>query len=387
MQPVGAIVSELYGGSMNVIHPAAIEAGPHYNESSVRFNIIDPIIRQLGYPNHESTYLELEEKLEYPYVHIGHRSKKDVPLGFPDYRAGRKGARGSFIIEAKSGSAPITKLEVEQAHSYAAHAQVGANYFVLSNGLEFRVYETLSGPNADPIVMIPISQINCCYYKIENVLSPKNLAKHCKVEYDKKLKLCDGLGSTASIRDGVYKICACEYRMIVNGEDQTELLRANVPQVTQMDQQMEMLKSVFELKVEEGTAWRDEEGRIIARVRFAGATVPNAEAMRLIGVDEIRFTTSDKFLSADADNPTMFEAEKELSVAKGSIMPMLLGGMAEMDSDLEGGLFIQVAMYFDGKEMLGQYRSFSALNVKLPFDATLKLEMDFAGTFTLRPDI
>lgn len=372
---------------MNVIQSAAIEAGPHYNEASVRFNIIDPLIRQLGYPDHEGTYLELEEKLEYPYVHIGRRSKKDVPLGFPDYRAGLKGARGSFIVEAKSGSTSITKFEVEQAHSYAAHAQVGANYFVLSNGLEIRVYETLSGSNADPIVTIPVPEINNRYHEIENILLPANLAKLCKVEYDSKLKLCDGLGSTAFIRSGEYKLCDCEYRMLVNGEDQTELFRANVPEITQMDQHMEMLKSVFELRVAEGTAWRDDEGRITAQVRFAGATVPNAEAMRLMGIDEIRFTTSDEFLSADAANPTMFEAEKDFSVAKGSMMPLLLGGMGEIYSDVEGDLFLKAAMHFDGKEMLGQYQASSDFNVKLPFDATLKVEMEIAGTFTLRPDL
>jgi len=372
---------------MDVIKSAAIEAGPHYNEASVRFHIIDPLIRQLGYLDHESTYLKLEEKLEYPYIHIGHRSKRDVPLGFPDYRAGLKGARGSFIVETKPGSTPITKREVEQAHSYAAHAQVGANYFVLSNGVGLRVYETLSGSGADPILTIPISQLNSRYHEIENILSPANLAKHCKVEYDRKLKLCDGLGSTASIRSGAYKMSDCEYRMLVNGEDQTELFRAHAPQIVQMDQQMELLKSVFELRVEEGTAWRDEDGLITAHVRLGGATVPNLEAMRLMGIDEIWLRTSDESLSTDANCPTIFEATNNFSVPKGAIMPLLLGGMGEVDSDLEGGLFLSVAMHFDGKEMLGQYRSFSDFDVKLPFAATFKVEMDITGTFVLRPDL
>lgn len=372
---------------MDIITSAAIEAGPSYNEASVRYHIMDPLIRQLGYPNHENTYLELEEKLEYPYFHIGRRSKKDVPFGFPDYRAGLKGARGCFVVETKSGSTQITNHEVEQAHSYAAHAQVGANYFVLGNGVEIRIYETLSGPNANPIATIPISQLNERYHEIENILSPANMAKHCKVEYDRKLKLCHGLGSVVSIRSGVYKISECEYRMLVNGVDQTELFRTNAPQITQMDQQIEMLKSVLELRIEEGSAARDEDGRITAHARMGGATLQNAEAMRMMGIDEIWFTTSEKFLSTDVDNPTMFEATKDFSIAKGAMIPLLLGGMGEMDSDVEGGLFLKVAMHFDGKEMLGQYRSFSVYNVKLPFAATLKVEMDITGTFVLRPDL
>ena len=92
---------------LEVVTQKAIEAAPAYNETSIRFHIIDPILRALGYPHADEVYLELEEKLEYPYVHIGHRSKKDIPIGYPDYRVGLKGARGSFIVEAKAGSIPI----------------------------------------------------------------------------------------------------------------------------------------------------------------------------------------------------------------------------------------------------------------------------------------
>jgi hypothetical protein len=161
---------------------------------------------------------------------------------------------------------------------------------------------------------------------------------------------------------------------------------SNAP-VTQMDQQLEMLKSVFELRVEEGDVVRDEDGRITAHARFAGATLQNAEAMRIMGIDEIWFTTSEKFISTDCDNPTIFEATKDFALAKGATIPLLLGGMGEMDSDVEGGLFIKVAMHFDGNEILGQYRSFADYNIKLPFAATLKLEMDIAGTFVLRPNL
>jgi hypothetical protein len=80
------------------------QARQAYNETEVRFHIIDPMLRQLGYPGGEDVYLKPEEKLEYPYFHIGHKSKKDMPLGFPDYRAGLKGARGSFVIQAKAAS-------------------------------------------------------------------------------------------------------------------------------------------------------------------------------------------------------------------------------------------------------------------------------------------
>lgn len=372
---------------MDIISSAAIEAGPHYNEASVRFHIVDPLLRKLGYPNYENTYLELEEKLEYPYIHIGRRSKKDVPLGFPDYRAGLKGARGSFIVESKAGSNIITDRDVEQAHSYAAHSQVGANYFVLSNGVEIRIYETLAGPNNNPIVAVPISQLDELYHQIENILSPTNLEKNCKIEYDQHLKLCDGLRSSIYIRSGAYKISSYDFRILFNGLDQTELFRANAPQIAQLDQQMDLLKNVLELRVEEGSVTRDENGRITAYARFGGATLQNAEAMRVIGIDEISFKTSEEFLSTDFEHPTMFDAAKDFSVSKGAMIPLLLGGVGAMNSDVEGDLFITVSMYFDGRDLVGQYRSFTDYNIKLPFPGALTVEMDITGTFTLRPDL
>lgn len=160
---------------MRVITDAAIAAAPTYNETEIRFHIVDPIIRLLGYPGADDVYLILEEKLEYPYQHIGRRSKKDLPLGRSDYRAGVKGARGSFVIEAKAGGVVIANKEVEQAHSYAAHAQVGANYFVLCNGSVLTVYETLSGPQASPVVELPLAEVNTRFHELENILEPSNL--------------------------------------------------------------------------------------------------------------------------------------------------------------------------------------------------------------------
>lgn len=52
---------------MQVISDAALKAAPSYNEAEIRFHIIDPIVRLLGYPGADNVYLNLEEKLEYPY--------------------------------------------------------------------------------------------------------------------------------------------------------------------------------------------------------------------------------------------------------------------------------------------------------------------------------
>lgn len=371
---------------MAILTDSAIGSAPEYNETEIRFHIVDPIVRQLGYPGDDSVYLKLEEKLEYPYTHIGRRSKKDLPLGFPDYRAGLKGSRGSFVIEAKSGKTPLASREVEQAHSYAAHAQVGANYFLLCNGSVVAVYETLSGPNAAPLAEVPLSELNRRFYELENILSPANLARNARVDHDTKLKLAEGLRSSVSIRSGQYLLSEYDYRVIMNGQDCTASIRQSVPQVAAMDQQLELMKTAFELRVASGIAERGIDGRITAHVEFSGATVHNQRAMEIMGITELTFVTADQFISTDPKSPTIFESAKDFFVPQGTMMPQLFGELLTIESDLAGDMFVKLAMHYGEGKMHGQYVSLSDRQIPVLDGALLLFQSSFSGTFELTLD-
>lgn len=373
---------------MQIIADDTVKAAPSYNETEVRFHIIDPIIRLLGYPGDDNAYLYLEEKLEYPYMHIGRRSKKDVPLGFPDYRAGLKGGRGSFVIEAKAGNVPITSLEVEQAHSYAAHAQVGANYFILCNGSAIAVYQTLSGSNAAPITTIPLSEIAERFHELQNILTPGNLAKNCQIKHDTRLKVAEGLGSLARIRSGHYLMSCYAYRILMDGADCTALIRQSAPQLSILDEQLELLKTAFELRVSGGVVERGVDGRLTAHVEFAGATIHNHQAMAIMGITEATFATADDFISIEPDNPTIFESLKDFTVSRGTLMPELFGGSSTIEGDVTGNMFIKAAMHFREGMLQGQYVSLSDQSVSFPgADFPLNIEMEVAGTFELTLDV
>jgi hypothetical protein len=371
---------------MQIISDDALYGAPHYNEADVRFHVIDPIIRSLGYPS-KDTYVKSAEKLEYPYFHIGLRSKKDLPLGRPDYRAGLNGARGSFIIEAKAGDVPITSREIEQAHSYAAHAQVGANYFVLCNGSVISVYHTLSGSDAVPITSIPLSEVNVRYHELENILTPQNLAKNCRFTHDTKLKLAEGLRSSARIRSGHYRMSDYEYRILMNGQNYTSQIRKSVPQLETVDQELELMKTEFKLRVSEGVVERCEDGRIAAHVNFDGVTESNHQAMKIMGITEARFATADKLISTDQNSPTIFESSTDFSIMEGTMIPQLFGGSFAAEGDLAGNMFIKVAMHYADDKMQGQYITLSDQRVCLPGAVPLLVEMEFAGTFELILDV
>ncbi|WP_081175030.1 type I restriction enzyme HsdR N-terminal domain-containing protein [Rhizobium rhizosphaerae] len=353
-----------------------------FNEAEVRFHILDPLIRKLGYHNGNEVYLKLEEKLRYPYYYIGRKNpKKDLPIGFPDYRAGLKGARGSFIVEAKAANVDISVQDVEQAHSYAAHAEVGANYFVLSNGLETLVFQTLSGPNHAPIIHLKISELDDRFHELENVLNPINLARLCKVNYDLKLKLGDGLRSAVEIRSGEYQMAAWDYRIYVDGLDFTAQLK---PNFSKLDEQLETLRRNFELRVGEGNLFRDADGRIKAFIKFTGATKNNEESMKLIGLDRMGFSTTEQFLSHDPDGPTVFESSNEYMIAKGTKIPPMFGAALPIDLDVNIDVYVKTRMYLEGNQIKGDYLALSAYSMQIPGTRQLRLEVDLSGTANLR---
>jgi hypothetical protein len=249
------------------------------------------------------------------------------------------------------------------------------------------VYETLSGPSAHSIVSIPIDSINERFHELENILSPKSLSKNCKITYDKKLKLANGLGSSIRIRSGFYLLSDYAYRIIINRQDCTDHIRKSIPQFSAVDDQLNLLKTAFELRVSGGIAERGIDGRITAHVEFAGATIHSHQGMAIMGITEATFATADKFLSLDPDSPTIFESSKDFTISSGTVIPKFFGGLITTEGDLEGNMFIKTTMYYKDGVIRGNYIALSDQNILFPGAPPLLVEADFAGTFELKLDI
>jgi hypothetical protein len=352
------------------------------NEAEVRYHVIDPILRRLGYGQVQGTYLYLEHKIEYPYYHIGHRSKKDLPIGFPDYRCGLDGRRGSFVVEAKKKSHDIGPIDREQAHSYASHAQVAANYFVLCNGRSFEVYETLSTDLSTPILEMDCERIDDNFHQVENILSINSIKKNCHVSYDRGLRISSEYGSTATIMNGRYEVDEVELK-IYGSNDYTNNLIKQVPQFSELENLKKILKE-FVYTVDSGEVSRGEDGRIVATADFGSVTKGNRQSMKLLGLDKIQFFSSDQFMSEDPDNPSIFEVERKIFVAKGSEIFPLFGPSQKMETDMRVDAFIVAKLSGRNGIIKGDFSAFAVYSTEFPFIGSITAEADFFGQCEIR---
>lgn len=140
-----------------------------YNESSVREEIITPLLKILGYSASDKVnHIIREPHLEHPFTQFGTKSTRVREI--PDYLIQVKG-KNAFIVEAKSPTQNICSgKHVEQAYSYAINRQVQIQYFALCNGKEISIFDV---NKIDPILYFNLgnaTQNN--WEKVFELLSP-----------------------------------------------------------------------------------------------------------------------------------------------------------------------------------------------------------------------
>ncbi|MBY5505321.1 type I restriction enzyme HsdR N-terminal domain-containing protein [Rhizobium leguminosarum] len=361
-----------------IIDPSVFKHASEFNEQEVRFHVTDPIMKRLGYGNFKGgTYLLLEEQLATPYYHIGATDKKkDFPLGKSDYRAGLEGARGCFIVETKRANKKLTKSTIGQAHSYAAHANVGAHYILLCNGIDIALYETLSGPEHAPITAFKVAEINERFHELHEVLAPANLKRYCHREYDLGLSLCDGLGSIVEVRDGYFEPAEHDFRVVEAGP----LLSGAGDLFSDLANTMiSSLRSNFEYRISGGIFQRDGDGRIIGSLINSAITVSNAKAMEQAGLTKMHLATDSKTISCSPDAPSKFESTASVRLAEGTTIHETYGRTLTLPSALEANSFVTTRLHYSSNEMKGDYRVFVTLSL-----LGLEAEFNIAGTISLR---
>ncbi len=148
------------------------------NETDIREEVLAPLVRTLGYRSGTSHNVIREQSLRYPRAFLGRKDVKKDPLlrGKADYILEANG-KVRWVIEAKAPDVEINIDSIEQAWSYANHAEVRAVYFVLSNGKILQIFQTNQGPNSGPIFSVTYEALEQKLSNIKNILSPEAILR------------------------------------------------------------------------------------------------------------------------------------------------------------------------------------------------------------------
>lgn len=263
------------------------------NETDIREEIIAPLIRILGYRSGTNNNVIREQSLRYPRAFIGRKDAKRDPLlrGKADYILEANG-KVRWVIEAKAPDATIDIDAIEQAWSYANHAEIRAVYFVLTNGKTLQIYQTNQGPNIGPIFSATYDELDLKLAKIKNILAPESILRdHPEIIPDLGEPLGPGLRSFVRISNGQIKYEKSPINLRVLSELQTSIA--------------------------EGAIERDEQGRMIAYVRTIGPSRSLQELNERLGLSTFEMLSTDRILSIDSSKPTTFQYEDTIILPKG----------------------------------------------------------------------
>lgn len=134
-----------------------------FTEADVRAEIIDPMLRILGYRKGEDSSVDREK----------HISFADKTSKYIDYSM-TLWEKNFWLIEAKRpifGKDQFGYKELSQAVEYAVHPEINAALVVLCDGRKIEIFDR-EEDLVNPICRISIAEIACEFDKLRKLLSP-----------------------------------------------------------------------------------------------------------------------------------------------------------------------------------------------------------------------
>lgn len=144
-----------------------------FKEDAVREELINPLLKQLGYKAYGHNRIVYSKTLSHPFVMVGSKSRQINIV--PDYLFEING-KYAWVLDAKSPSEDITSgAAVEQVYSYAIHPEIQADIFALCNGREFVAY---SKEKREPILLFQLSEVDKHWAALERLLAPDRFVEN-----------------------------------------------------------------------------------------------------------------------------------------------------------------------------------------------------------------
>lgn len=269
------------------------------NETDVREVVVRPLLERLGYRHGTKTPIRTEVSLRYDKAFLGRKKpSKDPPLrGKADYVCDAV-PYGRWVIEVKSPAESLTRDDREQAHTYAAHPEIAAAFFMLTNGREFEIYRTsvLDGP----ILSWSHDETEDKLLSISNLVGPAALEKLATlVRPDPGKPLGPNVGSSLRILGG-----------LVMYEEHTSTVSWLTDAI-----------SGLSLPIVGGFVRRTEDGRIHANVEVANAAAMMRGLNAAMAIDnKYDFYSAAEYLSSDVETPTIFQNFEQSALPKGATL-------------------------------------------------------------------
>lgn len=301
------------------------------NEAGVREEFIAPLIAELGYQsgNESNASREVTLSIRYPRSSLGRKNPKTDPYlrGRADYVLEVDG-HARWVIEAKGADESLDEDAIEQAWTYANHAEVRAVYFAISNGREFRVYRTSAPPGSPPILRLTYEEILSDFTPISRLLSADAIKNAFPPTHEVGVPLGPGLRSLA---------------MIIGGSiDYTEI-SADIP----------VLKEL-QISIIDGAIERGQNGNIIAYVVTLAPIKSIQQMIEEMGINKLEYTSASNVLSSDPNLQTEFVYVGHAVFKKGQrLFDVTTNAWKTMPVTIRCDVHSRVLMHIENGKILG----------------------------------
>ncbi|MCJ2043805.1 type I restriction enzyme HsdR N-terminal domain-containing protein [Methylobacterium sp. J-078] len=307
------------------------------NETDVRETIVRPFIHALGYAHNTVNNIRTEVTLRYEKAFLGRKSpSKDPPLrGRADYIC-EVISHGRWVVEVKAPHEDLTLDISQQAHTYAAHPDVAALYYLVTNGKEFKVYRT-SHPDA-PALAWHLAATKEKFSTIRNIIGPAAIKRQSlSSQVDTGKPLAEGIGSTARIVGG-YLTYDDHYS--INPQINAGLGVMNGMRAT----------------INGRSVVRTEHGLIRAEVDLVRSNNLLDALNRASGFETLVFESAVDFVSTDEEQPSIFQNIAGGEILAGTVMQGISGiPPFQIPFPIQTAAFTQAVCYFDGSSIQGTF--------------------------------
>lgn len=314
------------------------------NEATVRAEKLDPLIKMLGYEFNTDLNVLREHQFVYPKVSLGRKGKSDKPIiGKPDYICEARGI-ARWVLEAKAEGTKLGHEEDAQAYTYAAHPEIRALYYCLSDGKVFAIYKTIAPPDTPPLLIISLEDLEVACDALKAYLSEDAL-RTVTLKLENKISKTNT--KNFEIVSGHANFDSVDYHF-----DGPPHLRAIVK--NEINSQMELLKGTI-YPVKSGT-FMSTNGLLKLRVELGGHTQSDIEFQKLIGIDFLEFQSIGSEISTNKDNPTVFQTRQHAILQPGDIIQSSRVTPQRVQFSVEFLISVDAFVFIDENKLLGKFK-------------------------------